>query len=231
MDRPERHPSVRGVDGGDRSGHRVIAGHHHDPVSGLLRFRGLFAGVRPGRGKRETDRSHPSSGCRGIGRPYRARETNWVLARENDDFDDAVDKLVSALETDLDYVQLHASARECGRVGGGRRRSEPPPSGRDLTEAEGWLSETGGEGTLADPSAGSLHHCVQEVIDDPLTCGRHRSDDRVPRDRDTRSARMGTDVAIDQSPPPQVNGPLLPFRKSSSESSCSFVVHPVSYVG
>ncbi len=67
---------------------------------------------------------------------------NWLFFRENDDFDTAFGKLITAINTDLDYVSAHTRylvrAREWESKG---RNQDSLLRGRDLAEAREWLSQ------------------------------------------------------------------------------------------
>ena len=71
---------------------------------------------------------------------------NWIFIRAEDDFDSAVETLVTALETDLDWVRAHT--RLLTRAIEWRSRGEDRSlllSGSDLREAEGWLAQHDGK--------------------------------------------------------------------------------------
>jgi WD40 repeat protein len=79
---------------------------------------------------------------------------NWVMFRDADDFDQALDQLVSALETDLEHVKLHT--RLLGRASEWEARRENASlllRGADLSEAETWLSSA----QAKDPLPTTLH--------------------------------------------------------------------------
>ena len=71
-------------------------------------------------------------------------DPNWILAREADDFEAAVARLIEALDLDLEWLDRHARllvrAREWERE---RRDSSFLLRGRDLQDAEGWLAQQG----------------------------------------------------------------------------------------
>ena len=55
----------------------------------------------------------------------RLASRNWIFFRAEDDFDDAVDTFVEALETDLDWVRAHTRLLVRARVGAAKPRQEP----------------------------------------------------------------------------------------------------------
>lgn len=81
------------------------------------------------------------------------RQLNWIFFRD-DDFDEAVDKLVEALDTDFGWLETHTrlTERAVEWQQGGKERSYLL-SGRDLREMETWLAAS------ADhrPAPTSLH--------------------------------------------------------------------------
>ncbi|MGB9881105.1 MAG: toll/interleukin-1 receptor domain-containing protein, partial [Anaerolineae bacterium] len=68
---------------------------------------------------------------------------NWVFFREQDDFQQAFDKLVQAIQTDLEWVRAHTRllvrAAEWDSKG---RDNSFALRGRDLQEAEEWLGKS-----------------------------------------------------------------------------------------
>jgi len=78
---------------------------------------------------------------------------NWIFFREDTDFDTAFAELLQALETDLDYVNLHTRllvrAREWER---GNRATDLVLRGGDLRTAETWLQHA------SKPEPSPLHH-------------------------------------------------------------------------
>lgn len=73
--------------------------------------------------------------------PRVLRDLNWILFREKDHFDAAVDRLIDALDTDLDQVRAHT--RYLTRALEWERRQSDKSvllRGRDLGEAEAWLA-------------------------------------------------------------------------------------------
>ena len=73
---------------------------------------------------------------------------NWLFFRENDNFDTAFGKLITAIDTDLDYVSAHTRylvrAREWDSKG---RNQDYLLRGKDLAQAREWLSQ----GTEKEP--------------------------------------------------------------------------------
>ena len=67
---------------------------------------------------------------------------NWVFFHERDDFDNAVQTLITALDTDLDWVRRHTRllvrAREWENKG---QDKSLLLRGKDLHEAETWLAQ------------------------------------------------------------------------------------------
>jgi hypothetical protein len=79
---------------------------------------------------------------------------NWIFFREDDDFDSAFRKLISAVETDLSHVReqthLLVRARKWDKVG---RNKSYLLQGSELKQAEQWLVE----GERKQPQATALH--------------------------------------------------------------------------
>ncbi len=69
---------------------------------------------------------------------------NWVFCRQSDDFDQAIERLIAAMDLDLARVRLHTRllvrSVEWERT---RRDGSRLLRGRDLREAEQWLLESG----------------------------------------------------------------------------------------
>lgn len=80
---------------------------------------------------------------------------NWLMFREEDDFDDSFGKLVKAIETDLQHVREHTRlllrAREWDSKG---RSSSVLLMGTEILAAEGWLAA----GASKSPTPTELHH-------------------------------------------------------------------------
>ena len=76
--------------------------------------------------------------------PKSLRELNWIFFRDSDDFEEATDKLISALDTDLDWVRAHTRlltrAIEWETKG---KNNSFVLRGDDLKAAEQWLAEAG----------------------------------------------------------------------------------------
>ena len=87
--------------------------------------------------------------------PPGLEEPNWIFIRAEDDFDSAVETLITALDTDLDWVRKHTRlfTRAIEWQGRGEDRSLLL-SGGDLREAEGWLAQRDGK---KEPAPTALH--------------------------------------------------------------------------
>src|SRR5215831_8053060 len=74
--------------------------------------------------------------------PKSLGELNWIFYRESDDFNEATDKLISALDTDLSWVRAHTRllTRAIEWDANGRNNSFVL-RGEDLRSAERWLAE------------------------------------------------------------------------------------------
>ena len=83
--------------------------------------------------RREVDRSST---------PEELLVPNWIFFRESDNFEQSLDRLVEALETDLDWLDDHSRltvrAVERDRE---QRDASFLLRGRDLSEAEAWLAQ------------------------------------------------------------------------------------------
>jgi WD40 repeat protein len=77
----------------------------------------------------------------GVPVPEALESRNWIFFRDSDDFDGALDTLVSALDADIDWVRAHTRLlmRASEWDAHGRDRSYLL-SGSDLREAEDWLA-------------------------------------------------------------------------------------------
>ena len=79
-----------------------------------------------------------------LAKPQILDELSWIMMRPEDDFDASVERLVHALETDLDVVRTHTRilvrARAWETAG---RRVSPLLRGEELVAAEEWLSRAG----------------------------------------------------------------------------------------
>ena len=76
--------------------------------------------------------------------PLAVGRLNWIFSRENDDFDAAVQSLVNAVDTDLDWVRVHT--RLLVRATEWNQRNHPGSlllRSTDLKDAEGWLGRGG----------------------------------------------------------------------------------------
>src|SRR5262249_4457803 len=78
--------------------------------------------------------------------PKSLGELNWIFFRESDDFEKATDTLISALDTDLDWVHSHARllTRAIEWDTNGNSNSFVL-RGEDLRSAERWLAEAGAQ--------------------------------------------------------------------------------------
>jgi hypothetical protein len=78
--------------------------------------------------------------------PKALRELNWIFFRDSDDFNGATDKLISALNTDLNWVRAHTRllTRAIEWDANGRNNSFVL-RGEDLRSAEQWLAEAGAQ--------------------------------------------------------------------------------------
>src|SRR5215831_16601126 len=78
--------------------------------------------------------------------PKSLGELNWIFYRESDDFNEATDKLISALDTDLGWVRAHTRllTRAIEWDANGRNNSFVL-RGEDLRAAEQWLAEAGAQ--------------------------------------------------------------------------------------
>jgi hypothetical protein len=74
--------------------------------------------------------------------PKSLGELNWILFRDGDDFNEATGKLISALDTDLDWVRAHTRllTRAIEWDANGRNNSFVL-RGEDLRAAEQWLAQ------------------------------------------------------------------------------------------
>lgn len=72
--------------------------------------------------------------------PQEIAKLNWIFFREQDDFEDAFQSLVSAINTDLDFIKIHTRllvrTLEWEKKG---RNDDYLLRGMDLNEAEAWL--------------------------------------------------------------------------------------------
>lgn len=79
---------------------------------------------------------------------------NWLFFKEDDQFDVTFDRLVNALDTDLDYVRAHTNLLT--RALQWERREKDVAfllTGTEITEAEAWLANAGEK----EPSPTDLH--------------------------------------------------------------------------
>jgi hypothetical protein len=78
--------------------------------------------------------------------PKSVAELNWILCRDNDDFQKAIDTVISALDTDIEWVRAHTRlltrAIEWQTKG---MNSSFVLRGDDLKAAEQWLAQAGSD--------------------------------------------------------------------------------------
>lgn len=78
--------------------------------------------------------------------PEPLAKLNWVFARETDSFDAATDTLISALDTDLDWVRAHTRLLTRAIEWEAKAKSNSfVLRGEDLRAAEQWLAQAGTE--------------------------------------------------------------------------------------
>ncbi|TVP63475.1 MAG: toll/interleukin-1 receptor domain-containing protein, partial [Leptolyngbya sp. LCM1.Bin17] len=79
---------------------------------------------------------------------------NWILFRETDDFDAALQTLIEVVNTDLDYVRMHTRLlQRAGEWEGNHREDSYLLRGVDLAASEAWLYQE----ILRDPHPTELH--------------------------------------------------------------------------
>ena len=78
--------------------------------------------------------------------PKSLGELNWIFCRDSDDFEEATGTLISALDTDLQWVRAHTRllTRAIEWDANGRNNSFVL-RGEDLRSAERWLAEAGAQ--------------------------------------------------------------------------------------
>ena len=78
--------------------------------------------------------------------PKSLGELNWIFCRDSDDFEEATDTLISALDTDLKWVRAHTRllTRAIEWDANGKNNSFVL-RGEDLRSAERWLAEAGAQ--------------------------------------------------------------------------------------
>src|SRR5215472_4729712 len=78
--------------------------------------------------------------------PKSLGELNWIFCREGDDFGKATDTLISALDTDLDWVRAHTRLLTRAIEWEANKKSNSfALRGEDLRSAEQWLAQAGTE--------------------------------------------------------------------------------------
>src|SRR6266700_1074810 len=78
--------------------------------------------------------------------PEELRKLNWIFYRDSDDFEKATDDLISALDTDLNWV--HAHTRLLTRAiewNANDKNNSFVLRGEDLRAAEQWLAQAGAQ--------------------------------------------------------------------------------------
>jgi eukaryotic-like serine/threonine-protein kinase len=113
--------------------------------------------------------------------PESLGKLNWIFFRETDDFDGALAKLLTALNSDLEYVRVHtrmlSRAKEWKN---GDRDGSFLLQGKQLEQAKTWLAES----NQATPHPTQLHH---EYIDASIQAGRFREQVEHPRTQEARN--------------------------------------------
>jgi WD40 repeat protein len=93
-----------------------------------------------------------------------AAALNWVYLRDEDAFEEGVEKLVAAIDTDLEHVRAHthwsAAAAEWERAG---RDSARLLRGSELEEAERWLTSAAGKQPEPTELQGELVQASREA--------------------------------------------------------------------
>ena len=77
----------------------------------------------------------------GTSSPESLAKLNWIFFRDSDDFDKSVQTLISAIDTDLDWVHAHSRLLVRAREWDSKRRENSLAlRGEDLKAAEQWLT-------------------------------------------------------------------------------------------
>ncbi len=72
------------------------------------------------------------------------RKINWIFFRDTDDFEEAFEKFLGAIDTDLDWVRAHTRLLVRAIEWDAKKRDKSfLLRGRDLREAEQWLAQSG----------------------------------------------------------------------------------------
>jgi WD40 repeat protein len=80
----------------------------------------------------------------GVAMPAELERPNWILAREDDDFEAALAALITAIETDEDWLDMHARlTQRTAEWLAERRDASYLLRGNDLRAAERWLDDDG----------------------------------------------------------------------------------------
>jgi len=93
--------------------------------------------------------------------PEPLAKLNWIFCRDGDDFEKAIDTLISAFDTDLDWVHDHTRllTRAIQWNTNGKNNSFVF-RGDELRSAERWLAEDGRrKRPPAHSAANRIHHC------------------------------------------------------------------------
>jgi WD40 repeat protein len=76
--------------------------------------------------------------------PEALAKLNWIFFRESDDFDEATDKLISALDTDLEWVHAHTDLlTQAIKWEANSKNNSLVLRGEALKAAEQWLAQAG----------------------------------------------------------------------------------------
>ena len=77
--------------------------------------------------------------------PKSLGELNWIFCRESDDFNEATDTLIRALDTDLKWVRAHTRLLTRAIEWENGKNNSFVLRGEDLRSAEQWLAEAGAQ--------------------------------------------------------------------------------------
>src|SRR5215472_5491453 len=102
--------------------------------------------------------------------PEALAKLNWIFFRDSDDFEKATDTLISALDTDLDWVRAHTRllTRAIEWESKGKNNSFVL-RGDDLRSAERWLAQAG---TKKEPKPTALQ--IEYIIASRKAAGRRQ---------------------------------------------------------
>jgi TIR domain-containing protein len=92
--------------------------------------------------------------------PKALAKLDWIFYRDSDDFEKATDELISALDTDLNWVHAHTRllTRAIEWNANGKSNSFVL-RGEDLRAAEQWLAQAGAQKDRQPSAANRIHHC------------------------------------------------------------------------